>query len=135
MIESTAVRDGLLAFYDRFSAHDPEGFAAGIADVPGVSVIGSGPDEGHATRAAWLDAYEKFISQIGLRLESGGQAAGWERDGVGFATDTPRFVLPDGSFLPTRVTGVLEREDGTWKIVHLHFSVGVPDEDAIQSAP
>jgi ketosteroid isomerase-like protein len=34
--------------------------------------------------------------------------------------------------LQTRVTGVLRREDDDWKIVHLHFSVGVPDEEAIQ---
>jgi SnoaL-like domain len=51
---------------------------------------------------------------------------------VGFATDEPRFVLPDGQFLPTRLTGVLHQEGGEWKVVHLHFSVGVPDEEAIR---
>lgn len=54
---------------------------------------------------------------------------------VGYATDTPRFVLPDGSFIPTRLTGVLHQEAGAWKVVHLHFSVGVPDEDAVQPPP
>jgi hypothetical protein len=51
---------------------------------------------------------------------------------VGFAVDEPRFVLPDGRYLPTRLTGVLHQQDSEWKIVHLHFSVGVPDENALQ---
>jgi hypothetical protein len=51
---------------------------------------------------------------------------------MGFALDTPAFVFPDGSTLPTRLTAVLRSEDGEWKIVHLHFSVGVPDEEAVQ---
>ena len=31
-----------------------------------------------------------------------------------------------------RTTLVLQREDGEWRIVHLHASVGVPDEQAVQ---
>jgi ketosteroid isomerase-like protein len=31
-----------------------------------------------------------------------------------------------------RATFVLQREDGEWRIVHLHASVGVPDEMAVQ---
>jgi hypothetical protein len=27
---------------------------------------------------------------------------------------------------------VLSNDGGEWKVVHVHFSVGVPDEDAIQ---
>jgi hypothetical protein len=27
---------------------------------------------------------------------------------------------------------VLNLEDGAWKVVHLHFSVGVPDEEAVR---
>jgi ketosteroid isomerase-like protein len=46
--------------------------------------------------------------------------------------DRPSFVLSDGSYLPTRMTAVLRNEADGWKVVHLHFSVGVPDEEAIQ---
>jgi hypothetical protein len=45
--------------------------------------------------------------------------------------DEPRFVLPDGSAYRTRLTAVVHREDGRWKIVHMHWSVGVPDEEVI----
>jgi hypothetical protein len=132
MQNSPAVQDALSTFYQRFSAHDPDGFAAIIASGPGVSVIGSGPGEGHQGREPWISTYAEFITKAGLRLAGGKDPHGWAEGTVGFAVDEPRFVTPDGSFLPTRLTGVLHEEDGEWKVVHLHFSVGVPDEDALQ---
>lgn len=66
----------------------------------------------------------------GTRLE-GADPRAYEEGSLGWAVDEPRFVFPDGSRLPARLTGVLRREDGDWKVVHPHFSVGVPDEEAI----
>jgi hypothetical protein len=134
MEESTAVRDGLRTFYERFSAHDPDGFASVIAAEPGVSVIGSGPGEGEESRERWISTYRSLITELGIRLVAGPNPRGWSEGTVGFARDEPRFVMPDGSYLPTRLTAVLRREAKIWKIVHLHFSVGVADEDAIQPA-
>jgi hypothetical protein len=31
------------------------------------------------------------------------------------------------------MTAVLRNESGDWRLVHAHFSVGVPDEQAIES--
>lgn len=135
MRASDGVREGLQRFYERFSSGDPEAFAAGIAAVDGVSVIGTGPDEGHSNRDDWIAAYAEGATSwaAGLRLE-GSDPHGWEDGAVGFGTDSPRFVFPDGSTLPTRLTGVFRREGDEWKVVHLHFSVGVPDEQAIVPA-
>ena len=133
MQESTEVRDALRTFYERFSAHDPAGFDDIIGSSPAVSVIGTGPGEGHDTRDAWVSTYAELISTMGLTLEGGGQPRAWQEGSVGLALDEPRFVMPDGSFIPTRLTGVLHQEDGRWKVIHLHFSVGVPDEEAVQS--
>jgi len=135
MRESDAVREGLRTFYERFSAHDPDRFAEVVATCAGVSVIGSAPDEGHSDRESWIGAYREFIAELGIRLEGGPAPRAWEEGTVGFAVDEPRFVMPDGSFLPTRLTGVLHREGELWQIVHLHFSVGVSDEQAIQPPP
>jgi ketosteroid isomerase-like protein len=131
MEESAEVRDAILRFYERFSAGDPDGFAHGLADVPGVSVIGSGPDEGHDDRESWVDAYRTGIAELRLTLR-GDDPRGYEDGTLGWGVDRPSFVLPDGSYLPTRMTAVLHNEAGDWKVVHLHFSVGVPDEEAMQ---
>jgi ketosteroid isomerase-like protein len=34
--------------------------------------------------------------------------------------------------MKTRLTAVLHREDGVWKLVHMHVSVGVPDEEVVE---
>jgi hypothetical protein len=50
---------------------------------------------------------------------------------MGWVVDQPTFILPDASAFQTRLTAVVRREDGRWKIVHAHFSVGVPDEEVV----
>jgi hypothetical protein len=137
MVDCAGIREGMLAFYARFSAGDAEAFAAGIADTPGTSVIGSAPGEGHDNRADWVATYAEMCKpggpMAGIKLV-GENPRGWAEGSVGFGVDNAAFVLPDGSRLPARLTAVLREEDGIWKVVHLHFSVGVPDEDAVQPA-
>ena len=67
----------------------------------------------------------------GLRVEAGDLRA-WEEGSVGWLSDTPSFVLPDGTAIRTRTTAVMRREDGDWKLVQAHVSVGVPDEEVIE---
>jgi hypothetical protein len=130
---SSAVIEGLTSFYERFSSHDPQRFASALATCDGVSVIGSAPGEGHDDRDSWIETYTKQIPKVGLRLEGGPAPRGYADGGIGFAVDQPRFVLPDGSFLATRLSAVLREEGQEWKVVHLHFSVGVPDEEAVHA--
>jgi SnoaL-like protein len=133
MEESPEVAGAIARFYERFSAADPASFAQIISDCDGVSVVGSAPGEGHNDRATWLRAYTLGIAGSGVTLQ-GSAPRGWSEGTVGWGRDTPAFVLPDGRRLPTRLTAVLRQEDGDWKIVHLHFSVGVPDEEALEPA-
>jgi ketosteroid isomerase-like protein len=132
MESSAEVVDGLQAFYDAFNTHDVDRFRARLADGDGVSVIGSAPGEGHDSRDDWAGTYGAGIAEMGLRLEGGGSPQGFRGSETGFAIDQPSFVLPDGSSLPTRLTAVLTEQDGEWKMVHAHFSVGVTDEEAIE---
>lgn len=132
MESSAAVREALLAFYDAFNTGDADTFGGRIADSDGVSVIGSAPGEGHDGRSDWLRAYETGIGEAGLRLERGGEIVAYEGGQTGFAVDTPSFQLSNGARLPTRLTAVLTREGDDWKMVHAHFSVGVPDEQAFE---
>jgi hypothetical protein len=52
---------------------------------------------------------------------------------MGWAVDEPTWVLPNGVRLPCRMTAVLRGEpDGTFRILHMHYSWAVPDEVAIE---
>jgi hypothetical protein len=57
---------------------------------------------------------------------------GYEEGTMGWIVDQPAFGLPDGSSVGFRVTSVFRREDGAWKLVHMHASVGVPDEEVVE---
>lgn len=51
---------------------------------------------------------------------------------MGWVVDQPIFLFPDGSAVQTRLTAVLHQEGGAWKLVHMHLSVGVPDEEVVE---
>ena len=48
---------------------------------------------------------------------------------VGWATAHLRITLPDGNELSPRWSAVWHQEDGVWKFVQIHGSMGVPNEE------
>ena len=134
MRRSAEVRDTLLRFYEVFSALDLEGFAQIIAqEDEGVLVIGTDPGDWAEGRERWIAAREALMHTMeGLRLEAGEEPRGYEEGSMGWVADQPRAVLPDGT-ISTRLTGVVrQEEEGEWRFVHLHLSVGVPDEEVVE---
>ncbi len=134
MRRSAEVRDTLLRFYEVFSAADLEGFAQIIAqeDDEGVLVIGTDPGDWAEGRERWIAAREALMHAMeGLRLEAGEEPQGYEEGSMGWVADRPTAVLPDGP-ISTRLTGVVRQEDGEWRLVHIHLSVGVPDEEVVE---
>jgi hypothetical protein len=51
---------------------------------------------------------------------------------MGWVADEPTFYFPDGSAMRTRLTAILRQEAGNWALVHMHVSVGVPDEEVLE---
>lgn len=50
---------------------------------------------------------------------------------VGWVEDQVRFSVPDGQEFGGRMSLVAHQEDGAWKVVHIHLSFGVPNEEAV----
>ena len=135
MHESDDVRAAMLRFYERFSGGDPEAFGEMITTGDRALVIGTDPGQWAEGRDTWVAGYRSQIEAIpDLRLEAGDLRASAE-GGMGWAADRPRVVLPDGTVLPSRLTAVLGREEGVWRLVHLHLSFGVPDDKLEELAP
>ena len=126
MQRSDTLRETTLRFYDRFSANDVESFDD-LVSQEGTSIIGTADDE-------WFTDREKLRSGFGydgLRLE-GGDPQAWEEGDVGWVADRPTMHVPGRGSIRTRFTGVFRREGGTWRLVLSHFSVGVPDAEAVE---
>ena len=70
---------------------------------------------------------------VDVRLDPGA-LTGWVEGDAGWAVGHPAFVLPGGARIPTRLTAVLVRRGGGWRVAHAHFSVSVPDDVAVREA-
>ena len=127
MQPSTEVRGTMLRFYERLSAKDVASFDGLVSSDPATLVIGTAPGEWVTER----DRLRYGFEVEGLGIEPGPSAAGHERGDVGWFVDEPTYTFPDGSRMQTRMTAILQREDGDWRVVHMHVSVGVPDEEVV----
>jgi hypothetical protein len=87
-------------------------------------VIGTAPGENVTDRSAMRFGFEAE----GITIRSR-EAHRYEEGSLGWVVDQPRFGFPDGSGMDCRVTAILHNENGTWRLVHAHFSVGVPDDE------
>ena len=91
--------------------------------------MGTAPGEGRDELDVWRQGIRDIVEQLPVvKVERGASPRACEENGVGWLTDGPTWVVPDGSRIPTRVTTVWRQEGDRWRIVHLHLSVGVPDE-------
>lgn len=89
-------------------------------------IIGTAPGEMVTERERMRFGFETE----GVTLESR-SARGYEEGSLAWVVDEPRFGFPDGSSFYCRVTAVVRREEAVWRLIHAHFSVGVPDEEVV----
>ena len=125
MQQSEGVKEAMLRLYDLSSAYDVGSFDRLVSQKHESMVLGAASDEWFDDREQWRSAFE----MEGLRLEAGVALRSYQEGSVGRVTDQSTFVFPDGATIPTRLAAVMREEDGEWKLVQAHFSVGVPDEE------
>jgi hypothetical protein len=126
--ESREVREALLRFYERLSAGDVSSFEELVSSEDATLIIGTAPGEFVRKRERLRFGFEVE----GLRLDPGDNPVGYEEGSLGWAIDEPTMRFPDGSSIKTRLTALMHKEDGRWKLLHGHYSVGVPDEEVAE---
>ena len=96
----------------------------------GCVVIGTAPDEWWTDSRGAVNAMREQMKAVGnaLRLVPG-EVKAYQHGDVGWVADRPKFLLGDTE-VPCRHTAVFIREDGRWRIVQYHFSIGIANEDA-----
>ncbi len=109
-----------------------------FADDPHVQLIGSDPTEvvvGHAAVVQfWTDLFQAlrdlgYDNNGGLPTVSTGESIQVRHQGaMAWATDFPTWHFAHDT-VPFRQTLVFQREQGDWKISHVHFSVGIPNSE------
>lgn len=83
-------------------------------------------DTDHAT------AVEGFLSQnheAGPLQVQAGSPHGYSDGGFGWFEDRPLVTFANGESAPVRVTGVTRFENGRWRVVQIHTSIGLPNAE------
>lgn len=133
MIEqSPDLKDVVLRLYTAVSQGDQTFFDQVVSKQGRMLMIGTAPSE-WATDLAVIKQAFQAQAQAGIKIAPGDPQA-YREGSVGWIADRPRLVLPDGTELPFRVTAIFHREDDAWKLVQVHNSIGIADEEAIGMA-
>ena len=113
-----AVSEGdLVAFDEITSRREP------------IIFIGTDPEEWWQDADEIRDALRQQAS-VGISLIPGDVVA-YREGTVGWVADRGYFRLADGGEVPTRLTAVFHQEDGDWKLVQGHASIGVSNVEAL----
>lgn len=121
--------DLLQRYYMASSAGDADFLATYVSPADEAVVIGTDPAEwwsgGEAIIATWGGAWR---SRGGLGIRNSAPVA-YRSGTVGWALDRAEFVAPNGAIAPFRLTTIYEQTTDGWRMVHAHFSLGVPDDE------
>ena len=134
MEPSTELKSVALRLYAVISSGDAAALERMMSRENGTLVIGTDPSEWWQGYAKITETYKTQLQEMGGMTVVAGDPQAYCEGSVGWAVDRAKFRLPDGKEIPFRLTMVAHREDGEWKIVHHHASIGVLNEEAIGKA-
>ena len=135
MGESAEIRSVAMHYFDAICRGDTSYLEQFVSREDGTLLIGTDPNE-------WWAGHERIVSVWRAQFEAVGgslpiRATNLQAycDGnIGWFAAQPVATLPGGTLAPFRITAVVRKEDGDWKLVSSHSSFGVPNEEAIGQA-
>jgi ketosteroid isomerase-like protein len=115
--------------YEALKAGDIETFDRYVSDS--VLLIGTDPAEWWDGKEAAMRALREQTAAMGGSLPvRPGEPTAYEVGDLAWFAARPAFVTDEGE-VECRHTGVFRREDGEWRLVESHISIGVPNEEAV----
>lgn len=121
--------DLLTDYYEASGRGEADFLNTYVSSSPEAVVIGTDPGEwwsgGETIIATWGGAWR---ARGGLAVR-GSRPIAYRSGSVGWVLDRAEFVAPNGQSAPFRLTAVYEEGADGWRLVHAHFSLGVPDAE------
>jgi len=130
MERSPGVEQLAVAWLAGMKAGDSAAVAGLFVEHEATTVIGNGADQwftGDAYTSRRLD--ESLGEHGGIPFEPG-PMTGWAAGDVGWFAGQVTIVFSVAT-IQLRMTGVAVRQDGAWRLVQLHVSAAVSDEDLL----
>jgi hypothetical protein len=126
MAPSTEIPDTMLELYRRMLAGESEEANDLISRDPALVFIGSAGE--------WVDDQATLragTQEAGEGLVAGPKPVAYADGDVGFFADQPTWLFADGTRAEMRLTAVLRREAPGWRVINVHMSVAVPDDQCV----
>ena len=129
MEHSEELRDLTMRLYEAEATGDISFIERHFSRQQGAVYIGSDPNE-------WWEGFRAFVEAMRAQSEAmgemqivAGQLQAYREGNVGWSIDRDaKFRLPYGTEIPFRNSCVFHQEDGEWKLIHGHTSIGVSNE-------
>lgn len=129
MHPSEEIKKAVLDLYESLSSGDVGAIARMFSHQSGVLAIGSDPNE-------WWADYDTINQVFKAQFGEGtpkpirpSDLHAFAEGTVGWASERRRSQLPNGKEIAIRETFVFHQEEGEWKIVQLHVSLGIPNAE------
>lgn len=132
MEASVEVENVVRALFDAVSKGDIGEIENLFSQKDGVIAIGSDPAEMWAGNNAIVRAFTEQLQSSGARQIQTGEISAWVEGTVGWASELRTIRRSKGKAMSIRHTFVLHTENGRWKIVQMHVSIGVPNDELRQ---
>lgn len=133
MQQSPEITALILEWYRRIAVGDMVAAAEDmLTGESGFIAIGTDPGEWIGDRLSLIQAY-RATARIGPPQIDVRCIEAYQEDDVAWAADQVVFKRANGIEKVMRHTFVLHRENGQWKVVHAHYSFGIP-EDSVPPA-
>jgi ketosteroid isomerase-like protein len=120
----------IAAWFAAVTNGDPSLVDAHVSPGDATRLIGSDPDEvfrGGAAVAEFLRGEVEGAAGKVTFAPAGIEA--FSEGTVGWATTSVTVTMPDGGYVTPRWSSVFHLEDGVWRFVQTHASIGVANED------
>ncbi len=129
MQQAPELTDAVRRLYEAFSRGDADLLEQLTSRQEGLVFIGTDPNE-------WFEDITSIRQLLQAQAGAGitvvpGELRAYREGTVGWVADQGTFKLPDGSEVPFRLTAVFHQENGDWKLIQEHASLGVSNEEAL----
>lgn len=128
MRASTKLRNVMEGWFESLATGDTAWVERHVSRRAGVRLVGVDPAEWQEgwNVAAFLKEAVKALDGV-IQVWSG-EIEAYDEGSVGWGLARPVATMPNGQQIALRWSAVFHREDGEWRLVQLHASVGVPNE-------
>jgi len=131
MNPSVELKNAMLRLYESMTSGDASAVGRLFSRHSGVLAIGTDPKEWWADYETIVRMYGAQFQELGKIQVRAGEMHAFVEGTAGWVADRPTVRLPNGQEMELRETTVFHKEDGEWKIVQHHVSMGEPNVEAL----